>query len=106
MFRKLRRVYSQGYLNYIPRFSETFPELKKLDNEELCRRFQQLNIDFYSEEKVPVRVWMRLTFPFAILLMIAMLLGLPICFLLTGSWNYPLGEKNVILNWFRELKIF
>jgi hypothetical protein len=35
-----------------------------------------------------------------------MLLCSPICFLVTGSWKYPLGEKNRILNWFRELKLF
>ena len=105
MFRKLKRTYSFGYAEYIPRLSEVFPEIAKLDNEDLCRRFQKLNIEFYYEEKTKVPFWIRLTFPFALLLMILMLIGLPLCFLFTGSWKYPLSDKNYILNWFRSLKL-
>lgn len=34
MFTELRRVWSNGYMHYIPEFEETFPELKNVSNEE------------------------------------------------------------------------
>jgi hypothetical protein len=92
-------------MNYIPKFIETFPELKNVSSEEMCDRFQELGIDFYTDEKVSVKWWNRFTFPFAIILMVLMLFAIPINFLLTGHWGYSLGEKNRILNWFRSLRL-
>ena len=106
MFRELRRTWSHGYAHYIPRFKEVFPELGKIDNEDLADRFRELDLDFYHEKVVPVKFWVRFTMPFALILMVLMLVGMPLCFLITGSWRYPLGDKNVILNWFRSLKLF
>jgi len=105
IYRKLNKTWSHGYLNYIPQFQETFPELKKLSSEELCDRFQKLNMEFYYEKITPVKPWLRLTLPFAIILFILMFISLPINFIITGSWGYPLKEKNYILNWFRSLKL-
>ena len=36
IYRKLKRTWSHNDLNYIPRFRETFPELKKVSSEELA----------------------------------------------------------------------
>lgn len=105
MYRKLKITWSNGYANYIPRFKETFPELNKLDSEELCDRFQELNIEFYYEKLTPVKPWVRTTLPFAVLLMILMLIATPINFIFTGEWGYRLGEKNRILNWFKALRL-
>lgn len=46
MFTELKRVYSQGYMNYVPNFQETFPELKNLTREELADRFESLGVEF------------------------------------------------------------
>lgn len=106
MYRKLKRTWSHNDMNYIPRFRETFPELNKVSDEEMCDRWIKLGVDFYHEELRPVKTWVRLTLPFAIILIILMLICLPILFLATGGWKYPLGNKNVVLNWFRVLKLF
>lgn len=105
MFRKLKRVWSHNDMDYIPRFREVFPELNKLTSEEMCERWITLGIDFYTEEKTRVNKYIRLTLPFAIVLMLLMLLGLPLVFIITGRWSYPLGDKNFVLNWFRRLKL-
>lgn len=105
MYRKLKRTWSHNNANYIPRFKEVFPELSKIDSEKLCDRFIELNLYFYYEEQTPVNFWTRLTLPFAIILFLLMFLGLPIVFLFTGKWSYPLNEKNIILNWFRSLRL-
>jgi hypothetical protein len=105
MYRKLKRVWSHNDINYIPNFQKVFPELSKIDSEELCDRFIELNIEFYCEEKTPVNFWIRLTLPFAIFTMLLMILVSPISFLITGKWGYSLGQKNRLLNWFRALKL-
>jgi len=105
IYRKLKRTWSNGYANYMPKFKEVFPELKNVDSEELCDRFIDLKMEFYYEEKTKVPFWMRLTLPFALLLMITMLLATPINFIFTGEWGYSLGDKNIILNWFRALRL-
>jgi hypothetical protein len=105
MYRKLKRTWSHNDANYIPKFREIFPELNKVSSEDMCDRWIELGVDFYTDEKTPVKTWMRFTLPFAISLMILMLIGIPFCFLITGKWSYPLGEKNRILNWFRSLRL-
>jgi hypothetical protein len=103
IYRKIKRTWSNGYANYIPNFKKTFPELSNLSNEELADRFILLKIDFYYEHKTPVNVWTRLTLPFAIFVMLGMVISLPIAFLVTGKWGYSLGENNRLLNWFKSL---
>ena len=105
MYRKLERVWSRNDMSYIPKFRETFPELNKVSSDEMCDRWSSLGIDFYSEKQTPVKTLIRFTLPFAIILMWVMLIGLPIVFLITGKWNYPLTKKNTILNWFRSLRL-
>lgn len=105
MYRKLKRTWSHNDANYIPKFRETFPELNKVSSEDMCDRWIELGADFYTEEKTPVKPLMRLTLPFAITLMLLMFIGMPILFIVTGNWHYPLGEKNRILNWFRSLRL-
>ena len=106
MYRKLKRTWSHNDAIYIPKFREIFPELNKVSSEDMCDRWIELGFDFFTDEKTPVNVWMRLTLPFAIVLMLLMIIGLPFAFLVTGKWSYPLGEKNRILNWFRSLRLF
>lgn len=103
MYRKLKRTWSHGFAHNIPNFRKSFPELSKVNDEELCDRFIDLNMEFYCEEKVPVSFWLRLSLPFAIVVAVLLFVGLPFNFLVTGKWGYSLGEKNYILNWFRAL---
>ena len=105
IYRKLKRTWSHGYAGYIPRFKETFPELSKIDNEELCDRLIKLKMDFYYEKETPVPFLLRLTMPFAFVVMIGMIVAIPFVFIITGEWGYSLGENNRILNWFRAVKI-
>ena len=103
VFQKLKRVWSHNDMNYIPKFSETFPELNKLSYEEMCERWKSLGIKFYSEEKTEISVWIRFTLPFALILFLLMFFSLPLVFMIRGKWSYPHGKNNLILNWFRAL---
>ena len=105
MYRKLKRTWTHGYANHIPNFKKVFPELSKIDSEEMCDRFIELNMEFYYEEKTPVNVWTRLTLPFALLTMLLMIVGLPVTFLITGHWGYSLDKKNSLYNWFKSLRL-
>lgn len=105
LYRKLKRTNSYGYMNYIPHFKKVFPELKNITNDEMVRRFKELNLDFFTEKKTYAKKWVRLTLPFALILMLLMLSLLPIVFIIKGSWSYGFSSKNLILNWFRMLKL-
>lgn len=105
IYRKLKRVWSHNNANYIPKFRETFPELNKVSSEEMCDRWIELGVEFYTVEKTPVNFLMRLTLVFAVILFILMILGLPFAFLIRGKWGYPLGEKSRIYNWFKALRL-
>ena len=105
IYRKLKRTWSHNYANYIPRFKEVFPELSKIDSEDLADRFIDLNIDFFYEDKAPVIWWIRLTLPFALIMMLLMFLFLPINFILFGKWGYGYSENNRVLNWFKSLRL-
>jgi len=106
MYRKLKRTWSHNDLNYIPKFRELFPELSKVDSEILADRFIELGLDFYTEEKTAVKPLIRLTLPFAIIVMILMFIFIPINFLITGNWGYSISKSNPrLLNWFRSLRL-
>jgi len=105
LYRKIKRTWSNGYANNTYQIKKVFPELKKLSSEEMVDRFIELGMDFYREEKEPVNVLIRFTLPLAIIMMVIMLVGLPITFLITGKWGYSLNDKNVLLNWFRMLRL-
>lgn len=105
LYRKLKRTWSHGYINYMPGFKKEFPELKHVSGEEMANRFIKLGLDYFTETKEPAKIWVRITLPFALLVMLLMFIGLPIIFLITGRWGYNLGDKNYVLNWFRALKL-
>ena len=73
MFTELRRVWSNGYMHYIPEFEETFPEL------------------------------VRLSMPFAFITFIIMLITSPIHFFITGRWEYRLKSNGKLMNWFNAV---
>lgn len=100
MFTELKRVYSQGYMNYVPNFQETFPELKNLTREELADRFKSLGVEFYTAERKPTPIWIRLTMPFALITVVIMALCMPLNYLITGHWHYSLKDNSKLMNWF------
>lgn len=105
MYRKLKRVWSHNDMNYIPRFDEIFPELKKVSSEDMCDRWIDLGVDFYTERQTKVPFFVRITLPFAVLLFILMLIFIPIRFLVKGTWSYDLNNKNIVYNWFKSLRL-
>ena len=86
LYRQLKKVWAHDHMDYILKFRKIFPELNQLSNKEMCDRWKSLNIDFYNERLKPVNPLLRLTLPFAILVLLLMFMGLPIVFLITGNW--------------------
>ena len=105
LYRKLKRTWSHNDIHYIPMFKETFPELKSLSSEELCDRFASMGVDFYQEEVAEVHHLIRLTLPFALIVIIVMILLTPVMFYITGKWGYDI-EHTIIANWFRMLRLY
>jgi len=105
MYKKLKRVWSHNDMNYIPKFRETFPELNIVSNEELCDRWIDLGIDYYTQKSTPVKPWIRLTLPFAIIFLLLLFIASPINFFITGEWGYQLSKNLRIYNWLKSLKL-
>lgn len=103
MFTELRRVWSHGYMKYIPKFEEVFPELEGVDREEMANRFKKLGIEFYTTEKKPVPLLVRLSMPFAFITFIIMLITSPIHYFITGRWEYQLKSNGKLMNWFNAV---
>lgn len=98
-FTELKRVYSDGYMNYVPKFKETFPELKNLTREELADRFKSLGVEFYTVERKSIPILIRLTMPFAFVTVIIMVLFMPFHYLISGRWHYSLKDNCKLFNW-------
>jgi hypothetical protein len=105
IFRKLKRVWSHNDMNHIPKFRETFPELNKISSEEMCNRWSSIGIDYYTQEQTEISGLIRITLPFALILVILMFLSLPINFMITGSWGFKLRKNPRIYNWFKALSL-
>lgn len=106
IYRKLKRTWTHGYINYMPNFKKVFPELKHVSSEEMADRFIELGLDYFTETKKPVKWWIRLTLPFAIIVWLLMLIGLPITFLIIGKWGYGFNDDNFLYNWFKALHLY
>jgi hypothetical protein len=59
-----------------------------------------------SRELKPVNIFLRLTAPFAIILMLLMFLFLPFWFMIIGRWSYTLSSRNIIHRWFEALRLY
>ena len=105
IYRKLKRVSTNGYANYIKDFTKIFPELSKIDSEEMADRWYRLGIEFYTDEQKKVSPILRLTLPFALIMMLLMFISLPFNFMITGNWGYSFGKNNRVYNWFKALKL-
>lgn len=104
MFRKLIRVWSHNSYDYIPKFTQVFPELKHLPYDELCTRWKKLGVTLYTEKPTKISWWIRLTLPFGLLVLLMMFISLPFVYMLTGEWRYPIPRKTWFYNWFKQLK--
>ena len=107
LYRKLKPTKVHGYINYMPGFNETFPELKHLSSEELANRFKKLNLVYFTEVQTPVKPWIRFTLPFAIIALLLMVIFSPVAFILTGKWGYGMtdSKSNFMYNWFKALRL-
>ena len=103
IYRKLKRVWSHNEMNDIAEFRKMFPELDHISREEMFNRWLSLGIDFYTEEEDSASALIRLSLPFAFILIALMFLSLPFVFIFTGKWGYGFSEENWIYNWFDAL---
>lgn len=104
-FRKIYPVSLHGYFSLTSRFKKEFPELKHLDDEEFSRRFRNMKIDYYQEEKGKVSFWTRLTIIPGILVILIILISLPFNFIASGDWGYDIkkGFMLKVYNWLKSI---
>lgn len=79
---------------------QSFPELKNCYTEDIEEVLRKTGISFYYKENKKVKVYMRLTLPFALVAMIILAILSPINFIINGRWGYKI---TWVRNWFISL---
>jgi len=79
---------------------KSIPELQKLPADDIENYLRGLDMVFYYREKVNTSVLIRLTLPFAFILMIILFVLTPINYIITGHWGY---KMKWLANWFSAL---
>lgn len=104
LYSELKRTWRHNDANYIPRLKEVFPELKSISSEDLADRFIDMGMDFYMEtEPKKISIFRRLSLPLALIMYFVMFLGMPLNYIINGSWGYNFNKSGKIYNWFRSL---
>jgi hypothetical protein len=101
MFRKKNKI-DYWYAASILR--NRIPELKEIDSEKLkhCLMTTRPQMEYYEVAAKPVKFWVRLTLPFAIIAALLMIVFMPFTFIFTGQWGY---SDKFGYNWFKSLKL-
>jgi hypothetical protein len=94
------RLKRKDDLSVAKQLRKTFPELKEMLIVEIEERLSELDFDFYQDEKVKASLLVRLTIPFALVLMVLLVAAMPINYMITGRWGY---KWQWLSNWFRSL---
>lgn len=105
MYAKYKKIYIKEDYDFYESFKKKFPELEKVSSEELQNRFYELGVYLYQKERIYTSFWLRLTMPFAFILMVLMYILSPINYFITGSFYYDLKEDNILLKWFRVVNL-
>lgn len=84
-------------------FKYSIPLLNNIDIDELDKIISKLPYDFYKkDEAIKVNIWLRLTLPFVLVVMILLIVFMPIKFIFTGRWRYA---PNIFIKWFKLLDL-
>lgn len=76
------------------------PDLKRLDVDEIVDHLRGSDMEFYYTEKVKSPIWIRLTLPIALVVMLTLFLLMPVNYMITGHWGY---KYEPLTNWLRSL---
>jgi len=84
-------------------FKAAFPELSKLELEEVQDRLRELKLEYFARQRIATNPWVRLTLPLGLLVVLLLLISLPIKFMITGAWEYNLKKNLPLYNWLEYL---
>ena len=76
------------------------PDLKRLDVDEIVDHLRGSDMEFYYTEKIKSPIWIRLTLPIALVVMLTLFLLMPVNYMITGHWGY---KYEPLTNWLRSL---
>jgi hypothetical protein len=78
------------------------PELKKINSEYIIDNMRGSNMEFYYKEEIKTSLLIRLTLPFALIIMLILLIVMPINYIISGKWGY---KWLWFANWLESLNI-
>ena len=84
------------------RLKEAFPdELGRVSSEDIEEKIALSEMEIYSVEPEPIKWWLRLTLPLAIIVIGLLFIFSPIKYMFTGRWNYSILWLK---NWLTALR--
>lgn len=82
------------------RLKDILPELKKTYSDEIVDNLRGSDLQFYYVEKAKSPIWIRLTLPIALIVMLTLFILMPVNYMITGRWGY---KYEPLTNWLRSL---
>jgi hypothetical protein len=76
------------------------PPSTKLSLTEFFQLIDDYGLMIYRESKVKTPIWIRLTLPIALVVMLTLFLLMPVNYMITGHWGYKIEP---LTNWLRSL---
>lgn len=99
---KFWRLRKQDYYNTAFVLKNRISELKNVDADYISDCLRGSDLEFYKKELIKTPILIRLTLPFALIIMLILLIGLPVNYIICGKWGY---KWKWLSNWLRMLGI-
>lgn len=94
------KIKKKSYWDTAIVLQKRLPWLKNVSVTDIEDHLRGTQLGFVEEKSTPRPYWVRLSLPFALILMLILYVTLPIKFMITGTWNY---KWNWLSNWFKAI---
>jgi hypothetical protein len=100
VFKKRNRVYLSSFQNILEReFPKINYELNSIQFEEKCNNVMN-KVDMYKYDEIrTIPILIRLTMPFAFLVLLMLFVLKPIIYVITGSWYINTKKCEGLYSW-------
>jgi len=97
---KFWEIKTEDYYWTASELQKHIPELRKMQTDDVVNYLRGSGLFIVRKKLVESTFWIRFTMPFALVVLIFLLLITPIKYIITGKWGY---SNQSIANWFRSV---
>lgn len=97
---KFWEIKTEDYYTTAFELQRRIPELNKVQTDKIVDHLRGSGMFVVRKRLVESTFWVRFTMPFALIVLIFLLIITPIKYIITGKWGY---DNKSIANWFRSV---